>query len=83
MTGKIHTLRPDVVSPLDPVPKVVELLEDLLEKAKSGEIRSFGFVTTDADRNVQTGWHHQHELFTLIGGVSWLHTRLLAPDPVG
>lgn len=39
-----------------PVAGVVNCLEELLEKARSGEIRSIAFVTVTGPANIGQGW---------------------------
>lgn len=59
---------PDV----DPVTDTVELLEKLLAKAKTGELRSVAVAYTDCTASVMTVWNSNREFYKLLGGVTQL-----------
>ena len=55
-----------------PVQSTVELLEELLVKAKQGDVRSIAIAYTDAAGGCQTRWINNHEFYKLMGCVSQL-----------
>ncbi len=75
MTNKVHMLPNAAIRPNgEPNPHVVELLEDLLSRAKSGEIVSLqatGFCSND-DR--YTVWAHStaEDIYATVGAIEWL-----------
>ena len=54
----------------------VELIEEMLAKAKSGEIRSIAVAAIKANGNATTRWSHESEFIALTGAVSWLLHRM-------
>ena len=58
--------------------KITELLQDLLEKARSGEIESIAIACVSSSGDVSTGWAWKESLDTirLSGGISLLGYRL-------
>ena len=67
---------PGVTSALEPVPEVVQQLEDLLARAKTGEIREVAIAAVTDQKSITTAWHHENDYFRLVGAVSWLSRRL-------
>ncbi len=62
-----------------PNPQVIELLEDMLERAKSGQIRGIAIATVNRDDCTSTVFElGDGYLAPLTGSVSYLHKRLLA-----
>lgn len=61
----------------DPVPETVELIERMLEKAKSGEIRSVAVAYTLEGRGTITNWHNNGEFYVLMSSVAVLHHEML------
>lgn len=55
---------------------VVELLEELLEKAKAGEITSVAVAWTNHTDNCYTKWAHNYQWWKLVGCVSQLTYRM-------
>ena len=62
--------------PGQPVPEVVEMLEDMLEEARSGSLRSVAMVGVRESNEVLTYYHSEDNFFTLLGGVACLQSRL-------
>ncbi len=62
--------------PGQPVPEVVDLLEDMLEEARSGSLRSVAMVGVKESNEVLTYYHSEDNFFTLLGGVACLQSRL-------
>lgn len=54
----------------------VALLEELLAKAKAGELTSVAVAWTDHTDNVYTKWAHNHEFFKLQGAAAQLLHRM-------
>lgn len=61
-----------------PVPEVVELARQLLERAESGDIRAIGIVSVHAGRATGTAYHLGDALAELNLATDWLKQRLLA-----
>lgn len=69
-------------SPVPPPPgdaEAITLLEDLLQRARAGEITAAAVVCQTADHGVATAWTlgASGSVFTLLGGVAELQHRLL------
>lgn len=62
----------------EPNPKVVALLEEVLEQARKGEITAVAIATLAPDGCADSNWAHQAEYFSLIGAVARLQHRLLS-----
>lgn len=62
------------------VPETIRLLEEMLEKARSGEIRSVAVVTVKANGNVTSCWHSEDQFHTLLGALSWISHRMNAGE---
>lgn len=75
--SNIHVMPGGTVPPGEPVKAAVELLENLLVKAKSGELRAVAVSYMLGERRIVTDWHSDTDYFALIGGVGWLHQRML------
>lgn len=75
--SNIHVMPGGTIPPGEPVKGTVELLENLLAKAKSGELRAVAVSYMLGERRVVTDWHSATDYFALIGGVGWLHQRML------
>lgn len=60
----------------EPVPVTIELLEELLDKARRGEVRSLAVAWTDNTPVVFTKWAHNHEYFKLQGAAAQLLHRM-------
>jgi hypothetical protein len=58
-----------------PVGAVVAMLEDVLERARRGEVREIALVTASPTGHVGTVFHAPH-VFTLMGGVEALRVRM-------
>ncbi len=74
-----------VIGALAPSASVVELLEDLLERARSGHLRAIACATVNAGRGVGTAFaveEHGLEEHALVGGLERVKMRLLSRDEV-
>lgn len=68
-------------SPTDPVPSVVEVLEDMLQRARSGEIVATALVGITKDGGILRFWASNGRSIELIGGVSIMQSRLIDDMP--
>lgn len=60
-----------------PNDKVVELLENFLQRAKDGDLRSVALVGLNQEGSV-SAWHHNNELQTLLGAILVVQHRILS-----
>lgn len=67
------------VTYLNPL-SAVAILEDLLEKARAGEVSQVAFAACHPDGTISTSYSDGTQFFTLVGAVSWLHARMASPD---
>lgn len=75
--SNVKALRPEDMTPPDQaVPETVRLLENFLEMAKTGEIRSIGLVGVKANNHLSTAWHSEGQYYTLVGGMGWFQHRM-------
>lgn len=75
--SNVH-LMPGATVPMgEPVSETVDLLERLLVMARAGNLRSVAVVYSFGDHGLRTDWNSENEFFALIGGVGWLHKRML------
>lgn len=58
------------------VPETVEMLEKMLARAKSGEVRSIAMAALKANGDACTQWHSEGQLFALAGAAGCLTTRM-------
>lgn len=65
-----------ITPPDQAVPETIKVLEDMLAKARSGEIRSVAVVGVKANENVISAWHSESQYYTLLGAASWLAHRM-------
>ena len=72
----------EVVSPFGPsvhIPEpdrdVVEALEELLEKARRGEVACFAYAYTTPNDTVHSGWQGSGSANIMLGAVSALQVR--------
>lgn len=54
MSDKVVALRGTIQG--EPVPDVVEMLEDLLRRAKDGHVRAIAYAVVNVDGTVGTAW---------------------------
>lgn len=73
--GKVVSLSGAAI-PGEPSEAAIEVVEQLLEKVKSGEIRSVAFAAIKANGSGYTQWRHEGEFFALASSVSWLLHRM-------
>ena len=74
------------IGDIKPAAGVVEMLESLLELAKSGHIRAIAFASVEVGRNISTGYSFEErgvEVHALVGGLERIKLRLLSLDEVG
>lgn len=55
--GKVLALKGSEIRPSEPVVPIIEKLEELLEKAKAGEIRCIAYVWIDGGDCINRNWH--------------------------
>ena len=58
------------------VQSVVYMLEQLLDQAKDGKIRSMAVAFVDDKADVKTNWENEENFFKLMGAVSYLSHRM-------
>ena len=67
------------VSECSVVPEIVETIERLLDRAKSGELQAFAFATVDGGAALATGWDGNEGTRDAMGAsVSLLQSRYFA-----
>ena len=74
------------IGDIKPAAGVVEMLESLLELAKSGHIRAIAYATVNAGRFVGTAFAVEEpgiEERALVGGLERVKLRLLSRDEAG
>lgn len=76
MTDKVTSLFGDQIKPDEPVPEVVSLLEDMLARAKSGELRTACIASATSDGCIMTGYTVKDHLFTTMGALAYLSRRV-------
>lgn len=59
------------------IPDLVQMLEDLLVRAKSGDIHAVGLIALDNHQEVTTGvvMGPNTQMFTFLGGITYLKDR--------
>ena len=67
MTDNIKPLFPGQRTGTEPVEELVEILEDLLVRDKSGELQSLAFAGCCSDNTVVSGLSVTDDVFSLIG----------------
>lgn len=61
--------------------RAIEMLEELLDIAKKGEIESFALVATTTDGGiVSAAGGKPNDPYTLIGGLEYVKNRVLSAD---
>ena len=76
MTTNVTTLFPDQPNPVEPDEEVVALLEDMLARAKSGELRTAAIASATSDGHILTGYVVKDSLFTTMGALAHLSRRV-------
>lgn len=63
---------------LEPVPEVVEVLEEFLEAAKNGSLRSIALAGIRANGDAFTTWEDggKKGTFQIMGAMDWLKDRM-------
>lgn len=64
------------------VPETVRVLEEMLARAKRGEIRSVAVVGVTNQDVCVTVWNSDAQYYTLLGAASWLAYRMNAREGV-
>lgn len=54
----------------------IDLLEQILEKAKQGEVISVAIATVNSGGYTANCWHNENQYSQLVGSVGILHVRL-------
>jgi hypothetical protein len=54
---------------------LVKKLEEILEKAKTGEVQAVAFAVIGDDRSIATSWAGGFVVNELMSAVSWLYFR--------
>lgn len=76
MSKKVIAFRENISVPGEPFADLVEVLENMLELAKSGEIVGLAYVTARRDSLAATGWTGDAGTRnTLATGILCLHHR--------
>lgn len=60
----------------EPVADVVRKLEEMLVKAKTGEIRSVAIAAVTTEMRTLTVYDSENQIFQLLGAISYLQTRI-------
>lgn len=61
----------------EPQPRVIHLLEDLLQKARDGQLQDVAVVGITPNRRVVTGLSAHDNLFNLAGGLAYLQQKVV------
>ena len=77
MTDNIKPLFPGRPTGTEPVEELVEILEDLLTRAKSGELQSLAFAGCCSDNTVMSGLSVTDDVFALIGALRVVESVLV------
>jgi hypothetical protein len=75
MTDNTKPLFAGQVHPNQADPDVVALLEDMLSRAKSGELRTAAFAGATNDGCTITAFCGRDHMFSTLGGISYLRKR--------
>lgn len=78
MNDKVTPLFAGQRTGIEPVPEPIELLNDLVAQAESGQLQTFAFVGTHADNGVVSGICGDGDVFTLVGALRVVETRLIS-----
>lgn len=74
--SNIKGIRSDITPNGQPVELVVELLEDLLKRAKTGEVRAVAVAGVCQNGSVTSAYQHENHIFALLGGLTYLSGRI-------
>lgn len=75
--SRVHVLPGSPVPGYEPVPEVVEHLEELLAQAKRGEVRALAVVSVEPDGGVNSRSTTQGHFWKLLGGLTVLQHRMI------
>lgn len=59
---------------------VIEALENLLERARTGEVQGLAYATALADGSVATGYTKSNAHSAIIGGLARVQHRMIAGE---
>ena len=82
--AEVVKLRADCGDGAEPSTELIEVVEDLLRRARAGDIQAICYATVRGNGNVSTGWHgadlgHTHKM---AAGISFLEHRFHAECPI-
>ena len=77
MTDNIKPLFPGRPTGTEPVEELVEILEDLLVRAKSGELQSLAFAGCCSDNTIMDGVIVFDDVFALMGAWRMVDDKLV------
>lgn len=77
MTDKVTPLFAGKSTGTEPVQELIEVLQDLLVKAQSGELQALAFAGTCCDNTVASGLAGNIDVFTTVGVLRHIEMRLL------
>ncbi len=67
-----------MTAPGEPVPEIVEMLEELLERAKAGDVRALAYATVESDMAFTDSWWAENGTgFQLAAAAGVLHWKAL------
>lgn len=76
MPDNVIKLKPDETLPDEADPEIIAKLEELLEMAKSGELRAIAYATERPNNILGTGWiGTAGTRYPVSGAIGMLHTR--------
>lgn len=77
MTDKVTPLFAGKSTGTEPVAELIDVLQDLLAQAQSGELQAMVFAGTCCDNTVVSGLAGSVDVFTTIGVMRHIEFRLL------
>lgn len=78
MTAEIKSIFGGVVPGQDSVPDIIKILEETLEKARMGEVRSLALVWIDVGDGVHRNWNQGDKFNSqLLGSIADLQYQFL------
>lgn len=77
MTDKVTPLFAGKSTGTEPVADLIDVLQDLLVQAQSGELQALAFAGTCCDNTVASGLAGNIDVFTTVGVLRHIELRLL------
>lgn len=74
--NKVVSLKAGTTPEGQPVERVVQLLENALKRAKSGELRSIAIAGVCGNHDATTAYEHEDHIFALLGALNYLQARI-------